>query len=150
MSNAMNNLCHNRPFHEPLLWSAAFTPLQLWKLATLRVAKRHKCRAPVHGPDARPILAVEAPHEPTFPRRTNFCCICNKSSSGLVRGFKVRSFAWGNSHPDPLPQERENHPRSLTCNCDRIGRMVFRRPESVHKLFPLPGGEGQGEGERKY
>jgi len=51
-------------------------------------------------------------------------------------------------HPCLLPREREDHSLSLSNSGDWIRRMVFHKPESVRKLFPLPGGEGQGEGER--
>jgi len=53
-------------------------------------------------------------------------------------------------HDCPLPRERENYSPSLTHSCDWIRRMVFDKPESVRKLFPLPGGEGRGEGERYH
>jgi hypothetical protein len=65
-------------------------------------------------------------------------------------------------HPCPLPQERENHsprfeyaksPLNSFVPCCELrkssGRQGdFRKSESGPSLFPLPGGEGQGEGER--
>ncbi len=51
-------------------------------------------------------------------------------------------------HPGPLPKEREDCPPSLAATCDWIRRMVFGKTENVRWLSPLPGGEGQGEGER--
>ncbi len=51
-------------------------------------------------------------------------------------------------HPGPLPQERENRLPSQT-NCRGwVGRTDSRNTKRVQCLFPLPGGEGQGEGER--
>jgi hypothetical protein len=64
-------------------------------------------------------------------------------------------------HPGPLPQERENHspaagiaqslclslvilPEESTTGVNSIG---FRAMRTSQWLFPLPGGEGQGEGE---
>ena len=51
-------------------------------------------------------------------------------------------------HPGPLPQERENPlpPRRKTCGW--VGGNSFRDWMKRHCGFPLPGGEGQGEGER--
>ena len=46
-------------------------------------------------------------------------------------------------HPDPLPQERENCRRSVGKPC-AVGNF-----ESRESLFPLPAGEGQGEGGRR-
>jgi len=51
-------------------------------------------------------------------------------------------------HPGPLPQERENLSPSHTMSCDWICRMVTRHEQDARLLFPLPGGEGQGEGGR--
>ena len=65
-------------------------------------------------------------------------------------------------HPDPLPQERENRSPSLgvarasgssfafRCDKPRRGDRQFdsRKICIVQSLFPLLGGEGQGEGER--
>jgi len=42
-----------RPPHEPSVWSAAFTPLQLPMLQELFILKRRKRRAPVQGFNAR-------------------------------------------------------------------------------------------------
>jgi hypothetical protein len=50
----------------------------------------------------------------------------------------------------PLPQERENRSQSHGLSCDCICRMFSRESQSVRLLFSLPGGEGQGEGERYY
>jgi hypothetical protein len=66
-------------------------------------------------------------------------------------------------HPSPLPQERENRlpaPRISTrtyCSCvasselprHRDGQFDSRIIRNAQKLSPLPGGEGQGEGERE-
>jgi hypothetical protein len=48
--------------------------------------------------------------------------------------------------PGPLPPERENYSPSFKLSCDWICRTVDREEQSVRWLFPLPGGEGQGEG----
>jgi hypothetical protein len=63
--------------------------------------------------------------------------------------MKTRSNKVLNSrpHPSPLPQERENRSPSHEISCDWICQMIFRESRSVRLLFPLPGGEGQGEGE---
>jgi NADH-quinone oxidoreductase subunit M len=50
--------------------------------------------------------------------------------------------------PGPLPQERENHSPSLGKTGDGDLQSGIRGNESGQMLFPLPGGEGQGEGER--
>ena len=51
-------------------------------------------------------------------------------------------------HPGLLPKEKENPspPRSNTC--DWIFRTIIRETRVARLLFPLLGGEGQGEGER--
>jgi hypothetical protein len=49
----------------------------------------------------------------------------------------------------PIPnrdQERENYSPSYEMSCHWICRMVVREEQSARWLFPLPGGEGQGEG----
>jgi len=51
-------------------------------------------------------------------------------------------------HAGHLPQERENRSPSLSSTCGWIGQTVFRKSRNAHLLFPLPGGESQGEGER--
>ena len=67
-------------------------------------------------------------------------------------------------HPGPLPQERENSLPALTVakvsgglfafRFDKPKRgdkqFEFRRIRSGQRLFPLLGGEGQGEGEREH
>ena len=50
-------------------------------------------------------------------------------------------------HPNPLPQERENHSPSLATEAGIGGGGIMRSGDS-RQLSPLPGGEGQGEGER--
>ena len=61
----------------------------------------------------------------------------------------VKAKAFNNRpHPGPLPQERENRSPSLSGTGGRISRTIFRKSRNAHLLFPLPGGEGQGEGER--
>ena len=55
------------------------------------------------------------------------------------------------SRPQPgaLPQERENHsPSHSTMEAGRDST-VFEQPKTAQPLFPLPGGEGLGEAERK-
>jgi hypothetical protein len=42
-----------RPHHQPSVWSAAFTPLQLPLLQKLCTSKRCERRAPVQGSNAR-------------------------------------------------------------------------------------------------
>jgi len=49
-------------------------------------------------------------------------------------------------HPGPLPQERENYLPSLEMSCYWICKAVVREEQSTRWLFPLPGGEDQGEG----
>jgi hypothetical protein len=49
-------------------------------------------------------------------------------------------------HPSPLPQERENRLPSHNISSDWISRKSIRKEQSIRLLFPLPGGEGQGEG----
>ena len=64
-------------------------------------------------------------------------------------------------HPDPLPQERENRSLSHKISRAKFCRTVFGRPAYGGErqtdlqtnrisrwMFPLPGGEGQGEGGR--
>jgi len=51
-------------------------------------------------------------------------------------------------HPGPLPQERGKCVPSLSGTSGWISRTIFRKSRNAHLLFPLPGGEGQGEGER--
>jgi len=51
-------------------------------------------------------------------------------------------------HPGPLPQERENH--SPMDDGSIVGGKFsnFESNQDPQSLFPLPEGEGQGEGER--
>ena len=51
-------------------------------------------------------------------------------------------------HPGPLPQERENRSPSSEMACDRICLTTCSEKQTLRLLFPLPRGEGQGEGER--
>lgn len=60
----------------------------------------------------------------------------------------MKSMCHNRPLPSPLPQERANHSPSPTNSCGWIGRLAIHGPESVRRLFPLPGGEGQGEGGR--
>ena len=67
-------------------------------------------------------------------------------------------------HPSPLPQERENRtpasrvggpsPDSFVFRFELPksgdGRIGVQTIEDDQRLFPLPGGEGQGEGERHH
>jgi superfamily II DNA/RNA helicase len=53
-----------------------------------------------------------------------------------------------NPLPCPLPQNRENHPPSHAKSDDGNSSTAFEQPETARLLSPLPGGEGQGEGER--
>jgi hypothetical protein len=48
--------------------------------------------------------------------------------------------------PVPLPQERENAPPSHAKPCDWMGGSRFGATGHTRWMFPLPGGEGQGEG----
>jgi len=50
--------------------------------------------------------------------------------------------------PSPLLQERENCSPSHNISSDWICRKSIRKEQSIRLLFPLPGGEGQGEGGR--
>jgi len=57
----------------------------------------------------------------------------------------------------PLPltpalslRERENHTPSPMKSCGRIHRTTSRAANRSRPLFPLPGGEGQGEGGRHH
>ncbi|MEY2467077.1 MAG: hypothetical protein QOD03_1598 [Verrucomicrobiota bacterium] len=66
--------------------------------------------------------------------------------------------------PNPLPQERENRSQSLCVAKALCSSFAFRFDETSRgdrqfnslktsigqSLFPLPGGEGQGEGERGH
>ncbi len=54
----------------------------------------------------------------------------------------------GHPHPGPLPKERENRTQPRRISCAWICRTLTGESKDVHLLFPLPGGEGQGEGER--
>ena len=82
----------------------------------------------------------------------------SQNESALEKiGFNARP------HPGPLPQGRENRsPSSCITNasvssfvrCSELPRVGgisfdFREFKNVQWLFPLPGGEGQGEGERQ-
>jgi len=51
-------------------------------------------------------------------------------------------------HPGPLPQERENRSQSLGKSGDGNRQGDVGANQSGQLLFPLPGGEGQGEGVR--
>ena len=53
-------------------------------------------------------------------------------------------------HPGPLPQERESRPPSHMASRDWIGRTAIGKNSDPRLLFPLAGGEGQGEGERNH
>lgn len=55
-------------------------------------------RATVHGPDARPNLAVEAAHEPRFGGRRGDTAECPPSQDGgsTAHGAKAHPFVW---HP---------------------------------------------------
>ena len=67
-------------------------------------------------------------------------------------------------HPGPLPKERENHPAVAgEFGCAEFAVRLEAKSQSaeaagtasglsrsVRSLFPLPGGEGQGEGERHH
>lgn len=46
-------------------------------------------------------------------------------------------------HPGPLPQEREKHSLSPAKTCAWIGGVIRRKTESVLRLPPLLGGEGE-------
>jgi NADH-quinone oxidoreductase subunit F len=52
-------------------------------------------------------------------------------------------------HPGPLPQERENRSPALEKSKVSADSNVSQINESGQMLSPLPGGEGQGEGERQ-
>lgn len=52
-------------------------------------------------------------------------------------------------HPGPLPQERGKRSLSHSKTRDGIVRMSRRDSADSHSLFPLPGGESHGEGERQ-
>ena len=52
-------------------------------------------------------------------------------------------------HPGPLPQEGENSSRSHATTRVGEGSKVAEPTENARKIFPLPGSEGRGEGERK-
>ena len=49
-------------------------------------------------------------------------------------------------HPGPLPGERENDPPPLDHIRDGVCPITIRETP-IKSLFPLPEGEGQGEGE---
>jgi hypothetical protein len=49
-------------------------------------------------------------------------------------------------HPSPLPQEREIHRPPADIFCGWICQMFSRESRNSRRLFPLPEGEGQGEG----
>jgi len=51
--------------------------------------------------------------------------------------------------PALSPRKRENRPPSHPKTCDSICRTAVRIIQHVGLLFPLPGGEGKGEGERQ-
>jgi hypothetical protein len=65
-------------------------------------------------------------------------------------------------HPGPLPKERENRSPASRVADESHGSLVLRselpitgdrlvdirKTRNSQSLFPLPGGEGQGEGER--
>jgi hypothetical protein len=51
-------------------------------------------------------------------------------------------------HPGPLPQERVNRSPSHETTCDWVCRTISGTKRTIRLLFPLPGGEGQGEGGR--
>ena len=76
-------------------------------------------------------------------------------------GFKIEMN--DRPHPDPLPQERENRSpslgvaRALCCSFARRfdearrgdSQFELQKISNGQSLFPLLGGEGQGEGERQ-
>jgi len=49
-------------------------------------------------------------------------------------------------HPFPLPWERANGPPSLDYSRARVGPTTIDPKPISRPLFPLPEGEGQGEG----
>jgi len=52
-------------------------------------------------------------------------------------------------HHNPLPQERENTSPSHSNNCGWVGGVDDQSSKRKQTQFPLPGGEGQGEGGRQ-
>ena len=92
MTNSLRNSPHPERPHEPDIRSAAFMPLQLPKWQSLRMAKRHKCRAPVQGPNARPKLELAAPHEPHGGRGYN--TLSPMGQSFVHCGFMVPCAIW--------------------------------------------------------
>ena len=53
-------------------------------------------------------------------------------------------------HPSPLPQGREQRSPSHSKTNDWICPTLIHESRSVQSLFPLPGGEGRGEGGCNY
>ena len=92
----------NAPFHEPPLRIADF-PVGV----SGRLENRRYGAMPVHGPDARPLLEVEAHHEPRSSRRKEAHSTFRTgdqsllTSAATVQGFKART-CWGNSHPSNI------------------------------------------------
>ena len=62
--------------------------------------------------------------------------------------MKTLKVARARPHPCPLPQERENNSPAPSIAGGWSCRARFREMLSAQLLSPLPGGEGQGEGER--
>jgi len=61
----------------------------------------------------------------------------------------AKELQWDNRpHPDPLPQERGNSSPSHGTTSDWVCGMISSTKRTVRLLFPLLGGEGQGEGGR--
>ena len=76
-----------------------------------------------------------------------------RSQRWEVRTWRQCNLVFKNSvnarpHPGPLPQERENRLLVLEKLEAGIGARDLRENENARLRSPLPGGEGQGEGER--
>jgi len=140
----------DRPFYEPSP-HPALSPSDGERVAEGRV---RGLRA-VHGSDARPLLEVEAPPEPSAgSHRGNEA---ESSDSQLLPPPHVGGYGSGvqsanlsaNSHPDPLPQEEEQQLATSDSSVADFSNPVpgFARTQQPNP--PLPGGEGRGEGGRK-
>ena len=66
-----------------------------------------------------------------------------------MKGRRIKMFN-DRPHPGPLPQERENRSRFCSKTRDWICPTLFRESGNARSLFPLLGGEGQGEGGRYH
>ena len=138
-------------------------------------ARLHAIKVEVVNP-ARMVAAefVRAKSPVTQPTPHEFFCPCLflpqcAGASGVGHGGKVirvlrkeKNGVHDRPHPGPLPQERENRsPSSCVAIlssglCDSHSELLerrdrqfdFRITKDARKLSPLPGGEGQGEGER--